>query len=392
MRSSNFLASCTASLLLVIGACGGGGGGGSASNPPDGSAGGGSSGSSGGEVADGGMGLPPFDDGGVQGRSSIGWAVDYPDDVLNVIGAHTSAFTHVAVLIYDVSNYKSGVAPFWNTPGGGDVFQNNNSSATLAEKVHTMGLKMLAGVFGGQELGSNQGIVTLLNDTPPGTQAGFITSMVNEGVTKKYDGFALDWAMGGATMALTIDFPRYAIKMQNFLGAFRSALHAKGMVLTLAMVPNDVKQACISYGNGVFDLQQLGKYVDLAMMEAYGTTFGSGGTSCPKNYTDPPSCFGGNIFAPFTNDVDLLCANTAQMGQMTVMMSASPQMTNPFAGQAMALVKQYGIPSVSLFPEINTDKVDGGSGPDGTYAIFDSTGISPAGTDWFALLTDFLAH
>jgi hypothetical protein len=328
---------------------------------------------------------PPPDDAGVQGRSSIGWAVDYPVDVLTVIGAHTSSFTHVAVVIYDISTYTNGVAPFWNTQGGKDLFQYGTTSAELAQKVHAMGLKVLAGIFGGQELGSNQGLVNILNDSPPGTQSSFISSMVQEAVTKKYDGYSLDLAMGGAPANLNIDRETYGTKMENFLGAFRQALHDKKMVLTLAFVPNDVEQSCTSYGNGVFDLRELGRYVDLAMLEAYGTTFGTPDKSCPASVTDPAGCYTGSVFGPFVNEVNLLCSYTFQQSQMTVMMNASPMTTNPFAGQAMALVESYGIQSVSLFPQINHDE------PDGGYLIYDSTGISPAGTNWFTLLSQFLA-
>ena len=136
--------------LLVLG-CGAGSNGASEVGPTDASP------SRDGSGADASLPPPPPDDAGVRGRSSIGWAVDYPDDVLTVIGAHTTAFTHVAVLVYDISTYTGGVAPFWNTPGGKDEFQHGLTSADLAHKVRAMGLKVLAGVMGGQEFGSNQG-------------------------------------------------------------------------------------------------------------------------------------------------------------------------------------------------------------------------------------------
>jgi hypothetical protein len=373
-----------AALLLVTG-CGGGKG-----DTPDASADGAAArdgmpptrdGSSDAELPP-----PPPDDAGVHGRSSIGWAVDYPADVLTVIGSHTSSFTHVAVLLYDISAYTGGVPSFWNTPGGKDAFQYGLTSADLATKVHSMGLKVLAGVMGGQEFGSNQGLIDLLDDTPPGTQASFVTSMIEEAKTKHYDGYALDLAMGGAPSGLIIDQALYGAKMESFLGAFRRALHDEMLVLTLAFVPNDVEQSCTSYGNGVFDLRQLGRYVDLAMLEAYGTTMGpSSSSSCPASYTDPPGCYAGSIFGPFANEVDLLCSNTAQQAQMTVMMNASPSMTNPFAGNALDLVTNYGIGSVSLFPQINT------AGDGGSYVIYDSTNLSPTGSDWFTLLSHFLA-
>ena len=141
-------------------------------------------------------------DGGLHGRTSIAWAVDYPADVFSVVAAHTSSFTHVAAFVYQIESYSGGgVAPFWNTPGGADEFENGLTSTTMASTVHAMGLKYLAAVAGGAELNSNQGILNILTDTPAGTRLGFITSMVNEAVTKGYDGYALDWEMGGAPAA-----------------------------------------------------------------------------------------------------------------------------------------------------------------------------------------------
>jgi spore germination protein YaaH len=77
--------------------------------------------------------------------------------------------------------------------------------------------------------------------------------------------------------------------METFLGSFRQALHQQSMVLTMALVPNDTQQSCTSYGNGVFDLVQLGRYVDLTMLEPYGTSMGTSSSRCPAPYSDPPA-------------------------------------------------------------------------------------------------------
>ena len=325
-------------------------------------------------------------DGGVLGRTSIGWAVDYPDDVFNVIGQHTSSFTHVATFVYEVTSYSGGgVAPFWSTPGGADVFQNGLTSTTMAAKVHGMGLKYLAAVAGGAELNSNQGILNIITDTPAGTLAGFITSMVSEGATKHYDGYVLDWEMGGAPAGQVISYGEHGAKMESFLAAFGAALHAQGMILGVAFVPNDVMQSCTSYGNGVWDLTELGKNVDLAMIEDYATTLGAASTTCPATFTDPSACYPGTVFGPFSNEVDQLCTTLAP-SSVNITMNAWSMMTNPFAGSAMSLVETYGIKSVGLFPQINSD------GPGGAYSIFESNGIAPAGADWFSLLATFLAY
>ena len=55
-------------------------------------------------------------------------------------------------------------------------------------------------------------------------------------------------------------------------------------------------------------------------------------------------------------------------------------------GRPVAASRRFnGIGSVSVFPQINT------AGDGGSYSIYDSTGISPAGADWFTLLSAFLA-
>jgi hypothetical protein len=302
-----------------------------------------------------------------------------------VVAKHTASFTHVAAFVYECSNYSGGgVAPFWNTPGGADVWQNGLTSTTMAAKVHGMGLKYLAAVAGGAELNSNQGIINIITDNPPGTQSGFITSMVQEGVNKKYDGYALDWEMGGAPAGQIIDYNDHGAKMQSFLAAFKAALHAQGMILTVAFVPNDVKQSCTSYGNGVWDLTEFGKNVDLAMLEDYANSLGTPSASCPAGYTDP-GCSPSMTFAPFANEAALLCS-TMVPSSVNVTANAWSQMTNPFAGDAVNTLEAYGINSIGLFPQINND------GPGGSYSIFESNGIQPAGTDWFTLLEAYLTH
>jgi hypothetical protein len=384
---------CLAALLVV--ACGSSNheqasnlkdGGGSS---PDGGGGptpdGGSGHTDAGSGHDGGV-VPVGDGGVISGRTSFAWAVDYPDDVFNVIAKNTGSFTHVATFVYDVGTYSgTGVAPFWNTPGGGDVFQNGLTSTTMAAKVHGMGLRYIATVSGGAELSGNAGIIAIIGDSPAGTQAGFITSMVNEAVKKKYDGYVLDWEMGGAPAGQVIDYATYGTKMESFLSAFGGQLHAHGMMLAVAIVPNDIKQSCTSYGNGVWDLKVLGDDVDLAMLEDYATTLGTASASCPASYSDPSGCFTGTVFGPFANEVGLLCADM-KPGSVNIIMNAYSAMTNPFAGGAVSLLEAYGVKSAGLFPQVNSD------GPGGSYEIYETKGIQPAGTTWFALLHGFLTQ
>ena len=170
--------------------------------------------------------------------------------------------------------------------------------------------------------------------------------------------------------------------MGAFLAAFKTALHAKGMTLSIAFVPNDVKQSCTSYGNGVWDLTELGKNVDLAMLEDYAATLGTPAASCPATFTDPSGCYTGTVFGPFVDEVDLLCVSMLP-SRLNITMNAWSLMTNPFAGEAMSLLESYRVRSVGLFPQINSD------GAGGTYAIYESNGMTPSGTTRFTLLAKF---
>ena len=209
--------------------------------------------------------------------------------------------------------------------------------------------------------------------------------MVTEAVAKQYDGYALDLEMGGAPAGQVVDYADHGAKMESFLGTFKAALHAHGMILTVAFVPNDVKQSCTSYGNGVWDLTQLGQNVDLAMLEDYATTLGTPSASCPASFSDPAGCYPGTVFGPFADEVDQACSGMVP-SSVNITMNAWSQMTNPFAGSAMSMLQSYGIQSVGLFPQINAD------GPGGSYAVYESNGIVPAGMDWYSALATFLTH
>jgi hypothetical protein len=90
------------------------------------------------------------------------------------------------------------------------------------------------------------------------------------------------------------------------------------------------------------------------------------------------------VFGPFSNEVDLLCVSM-QPASVNVTMNAWSMMTNPLAGTAMSLLESYGVRSVGLFPQLNAD------GPGGSYDVFETDGMVPAGTTWFALLAKFLS-
>jgi hypothetical protein len=316
-------------------------------------------------------------------RTSIAWAWVNLSDTLAAIEPNAASFTHVSPLVYDVNYaYTSGVAEFWNTPGGADLFQDGLTSVTITQKIHSMGLKSLPVIMAGAaNSGTDQGIQTIL--TNPTVQAAFITSMVTEGTTKKYDGYNLDWEMSQSQTT----YAAYGTQLVSFLGAFRTALHAVGMILTFDVVDFNVMQSNCSGGIGPVDLTKLGPVVDLAIVEDYNSSFGTASNSCPTDLPDPLLCN-----QTFMDDLNFMCAylplNVISIG-MNACSTTVPSCgggTNTIAAQALSAIEAYGVESVALFPQANSD------GPSGGYDIYDSSGMTPPGATWFSDLSAFLAH
>jgi hypothetical protein len=325
---------------------------------------------------------PSTTDGGhpVLGRTSIAWAFIYLSDSLAAIKPHASSFTHVSPLIYDVNYaYSSGVAEFWNTKT--DSFQDGLTSTTVTTAIHAMGLKSLPVILGGaSNNGTDDGIHTLLTDAT--AQTSFITSMVSEAQKKSYDGYNLDWEMSqGATT-----FAAYGTQLIAFLGAFKSALNAHGMILTYDVVDFNVVQSNCSGGQGPVDLTKLGAVVDLAIVEDYNSKLGVAETTCPATLQNPLLCN-----QTFNDDLNFMCVYlpldviSIGMNACGATSSSCGGGSNTIAGTAIADIEAYGIKSVALFPQANSD------GPSGGYAIFDGVGLTPTGTTWFSILSDFLA-
>jgi len=329
------------------------------------------------------MGGGPSDHAAPLSRTSIAWAWVNLSDTLSSIESHATSFTHVSPLIYDVNYaYTSGVAEFWNTPGGADLFQNGLTSVTITQQIHAMGLESLPVIMAGAaNSGTDEGIQAILTD--PAVQASFIASMVAEGTTKKYDGYNLDWEMSQSQTT----YAGYGTELISFLGAFRTALHAAGMILTFDVVDFNVLQSNCSGGIGPVDLTKLGPVVDLAIVEDYNSTFGPASSACPADLPDPLLCN-----QTFMDDLNFMCAYLP-IGVVSIGMNACSTTvpscgggTNTIAALALPAIEAYGIESVALFPQGNSD------GPSGGYDIYDSNGMTPPGATWFSDLSGFLAH
>jgi hypothetical protein len=313
---------------------------------------------------------------GAPGRQSLVWVwMDYPDS-LAAVAANPSAFTHVSPSLYDLNYaYSSGVAEEQGDNGADDF--DGLSSTQIAQKIHAAGMKCIPLIQAGAgNSGTDQGIQNVLSDSPKGAQSSFITSMVQEAVTKGYDGYSLDWETGGGTT-----YAGYGKALVSFLGAFQAALHQHGMELQLIVGSWFVEQSDCSGDTGFVDLAAVSPSVDQVIMMAYDTTLGTPTATCtPASIKDPTTC--GNDFA---SDMGLMCAYVP-LDKINIGYDSDPMAgNNPIAGACVSATQASGITAVAIWPEYNT------AGQNGGYAFCDTTDISPSGTTWFDLLSAFLA-
>jgi hypothetical protein len=300
---------------------------------------------------------------------------DYQNSLADVF-ANASSFTHVSPALYQINYaYTSGVPQFWNTTG--DNF-SGLTSTQIATKVHAAGMKVVPLVFGGAgNSGTDQGIQNIITDSPAGTQSAFITAMVNEAVTKGYDGYNLDWEVSNS---LT-QYATYGAPLESFLGTFKTALHAHGMQLSVDLGTWFLKQTWCSGGTGVVDLTAIGANVDLAILEDYATTLGTPSTSCPTSLPNPANCG-----TDFVSALNLMCVYISPSTAVSIAFAANPTNgNNPVAGSVVSTTQAYGIKNVAIWPDWNVD------GPGSTYLFMDSNNIQPSNTNWYKLLAGFLA-
>ena len=301
-------------------------------------------------------------------RESLVWVwMDYPDS-LAAVAANASSFTHISPSLYDLNYaYSSGVA---NLQSGNDSF-DGLSSTQIASQIHAGGMKCIpliqAGAGNG---GTDQGIQNVVGDSPSGAQASFISSMVQEAVTKGYDGYSLDWETGGGTTYAT-----YGKPLVTFLGAFQAALHQHGMVLTLIVGDWYVQESDCSGETGYVNLAAAAPNVDQIIMMAYYGSLGTPTASCTSTINNPQNC--GNDFG---TDLNLMCAFVPE-DKISIGFESDPSGNNPIAGSCVSATQASGIPAVAIWPASGS----------GSYTFCDTTSISPSGTTWFELLAGFVA-
>jgi hypothetical protein len=312
---------------------------------------------------------------GTLGQSLV-WVWYNYSTVLPDVAQHPGTFTHVSPALYDVNYaYASGVPEFY---GGSDNF-DGLTSAQVVQQIHAAGLKCVPLIYGGKDNdGTDQGIQNILNDSPAGAQSSFIAGLVSEGMAKGYDGWNLDWEVDTSGT----DYTGYGSKLETFLGALKSALHAQGMTLSIDLGTWFIRQTYCSGGDGMVDLTQLGANVDLAILEDYAATLTGGSMSCPSSLPNPQSCPSPD---EFVTDMNLMCVYLPPE-VVSIGLDANATASNPIAGETISRLESYGIKNVAMWPDYNTN------GPGGSYVFMDTQQISPSNANWYQLLSGFLAH
>jgi hypothetical protein len=292
-------------------------------------------------------------------KTSLIWVwLSYKTSIDSIV-ANAKSFTHVSPALYQVNYaYTSGVTQLVNANDNYDGL----SSSQMAQQIHAAGLKIVPLMYGGAgNFGTDQGIQNILNDAPAGTRSNFITSMVNEAVAKKYDGYNLDWEVQGTGYA------QYGTKLISFLTAFKSALNQHGMILTIDLAGWYVRQCSGSGGDGLIDVAAMGHSVDLAILEDYAGSLGNASGMCPAMPARTTNCD-----ADFVTQFTVMCALPRDVASIGLISTGS----NSFAPSALDAVRHYGFTNVAVWPD---------------DAVFLNARGMPQGATWYSVLADFMS-
>ncbi len=275
-------------------------------------------------------------------------------DHLDTVIAHASSFTHVSPALYQVNyDYQSGPARL--LPGSDDF--DGLTAAEICRRAHDAQLRCEPLVYAGAgNSGTDLGIHHILDDSPAGAQRSFIDGMIAEAESNGFDGFNLDWEVDGGST----NHADYGDKWVAFLKAFKTALNAKGMTLSIDLGTWYIRQSECSGGGGVADLTTLGDAVDVAIIMAYTNTLGPAADACPDPVATPVAC--DNQMA---GQLALMCL----LPRATVAIGLIDPGTAPIADDALAAIGRYGFRAVALWPD------------DDPFL---------GGTDWYVRFADYL--
>jgi|HubBroStandDraft_1064217.scaffolds.fasta_scaffold04722_7 hypothetical protein len=314
---------------------------GSAGLGNDSGAGSGNAGEESGSLADSGPPLIGTDAGEpAGGKQSLIWVWENYSSALQSVASHASSFTHVSPALYQLNyDYTSGVAQLLN---GNDDFGGGLTSKSIAQKIHAAGLKCVPMMYAGAgNSGTDQGIQNVLNDSPAGAQQTFITSMITEAMNKGYDGYNLDWEVGNTGES-------YSDKLTSFLTAFKTALNAQGMQLSLDIAGWYISQCSASGGSALVDLTQIGPSLDLAILEDYAGALGGPVQTCASATNNNSKDCGDSTFVSGLNVMCHLPANVVSLG---LIYSANSGGADTYTSAALSAVSSYGFKAVAVWPD-----------------------------------------
>jgi hypothetical protein len=275
---------------------------------------------------------------------------------LDTVIAHADSFTHVSPALYHVNyDYQSGPARLLNEDDDFDGL----SAAEICQRAHEAQLRCEPLVYAGAgNSGTDVGIHHILDDSPAGARQSFIDGMIEVAQANGFDGFNLDWEVDGEST----NHDGYGDKWVAFLSAFKGALNAQGMTLSIDIGTWYIRQSECSGGGGVADLTTLGDAVDLAIIMAYTNTLGPAAEACPAPVATPVAC---------DNDMEGQLALMCLLPPSTVAIGLIDPGTGPIADDAFAAIHRYGFHTVALWPD--EDPFLGG-------------------TDWYSRLADHLGR
>jgi hypothetical protein len=189
--------------------------------------------------------------------------------------------------------------------------------------------------------GVDTGIQNILsNDT---TQKNFIDAMVQEAVTKGYDGYNLDWEVQGTT------YNPYGPELVKFLTAFTAALHQHNMISSFDTAGWYTNECA---GDGLVKLSEIGNSVDQMIMEDYAGTFQADGNKLGTACAPVKSA---NCDNDFVGELNTMCNLPPGVGNIGLMSPyGNEASTNPFLDKAMLSIQAYGFRAVSLWPDNGT--------------------------------------
>jgi hypothetical protein len=279
------------------------------------------------------------------GRQLLMWLptwVDWPDSLSTVTNSNPKIASIVSPDFYDFNangNYTSGPPSlaYWGSP----------TIAQVAQQVHAAGMLLVPLVYGGASNlshGTDQGIQNVLSNST--IQKNFIAAMVSEAQSQHYDGWNLDWEVDPS-----MTYAQFGAQYISFLSAFKKALNAQHMILTVDVAQWYIRQCG---GDALVDLGQIGSAVDYAIIEDYVTAFGSPVTSCSTRAWQNDNC------STFGDLMNLMCAVTpssaVSIGLMaepggTTSQGGTTEGTGPILRQALSAVSAAGFTAIAVWPD-----------------------------------------